>query len=138
MLVSEPEGTSSGDGDMWHNGGATCFVGHAVSALLDLHKAYEHVTHGHLLSQAVRFGFNLKLLRFIVILYSMHRVVMVGSVVTRLVRAHRLVRAVPGVQVSGAVSRAAVARWCAASLHHVLHLPAARANGCEGLCHCSR
>ena len=53
-------------------------------------------------------------------------------------RAHRLVRAVPGVQVSGAVSRAAVARWCAASLHHALHLPAACANGCEGLCHCSR
>ena len=63
----------------------------AVSALLDLHKAYEHVTHEHLQVQAVKHDFNWKLLRFLLLLYSMDRVILVGRIVTDVVRTGRTI-----------------------------------------------
>ena len=58
-----------------------------MSALLDLHKAYEYVTHSWLIEQAVQHSFNWKILRFLIMLYSMTRPVIVGGLATERVGA---------------------------------------------------
>ena len=63
----------------------------AISALLDLHKAYEHVPHEWLVKQAVKYSFNWKLVRFLIMLYSMLRMVLAGGVATGSVRATRTI-----------------------------------------------
>ncbi len=105
---------------------ATATDQHAVSALLDLHKAYEHVRHQYLQAQAVQYGFNWKLLRFLLALYSMNRVIMVGRVVTTVVRAGRTI--VAGCSFATTLLRLAlirvldlaVQRWPPPCLHYAV------------------
>ena len=59
----------------------------AASALIDLEKAYEHISHAYLWQMAKKHGFNLRLLRFIIGLYQGPRFVMVKGIVTDAVHA---------------------------------------------------
>ena len=59
--------------------------------LSDLVKAFEHIKHSLLLAQAIAFGFNLVVLRFLLRIYAMPRLVSIGRVVAGKVAVNRTV-----------------------------------------------
>ncbi len=59
----------------------------AASSLIDLEKAYEHVTHPFLWRMGVKHMFNLRLLRFVIVLFGGPRVVMSNGIATGTIHA---------------------------------------------------
>ena len=67
---------------------------HAVSALIDIERAFDSVDHDLLRRQAVVHGYDMNILRFLINMYGMKRIIMVERVVTKPVVATRSI--VPG------------------------------------------
>ena len=66
----------------------------AATALYDIVKAFENINHQHLINQAVKYGFNLCVLRWCIRCYRMRRVIVVQGVATNQVCTSKTV--VPG------------------------------------------
>ena len=63
-------------------------VGQTVaSALIDVQRAFENIQHPYLVAMAKKHKFNLRMLRFLLVMYSGPRIVMVAKVTTAFVRA---------------------------------------------------
>ena len=73
---------------------ATYIGNHAVSALLDIERAFDSVDHDLLRRQAVVHRYDMNILRFLINMYGMKRIIMVERVVTKPVVATRSI--VPG------------------------------------------
>ena len=68
---------------------ATCIGNHAVSALLDIERAFDSVAHDLIRRQAVVQGYDMNILRFLIKMYGMKRIIMVERVLTKPVVATR-------------------------------------------------
>ena len=79
---------------------------HAIAAFLDIVKAFEYIEHFKLKQNAVRYGFSLVVLKYLVAIYTMPRRIRVGQVITAEVVAKRSV--VPGDSFADLLMRLAV------------------------------
>jgi hypothetical protein len=70
---------------------ATASGHHAASVLLDVSKAFENVQHHSLVASAEKYGFNLKLLMFLLRVYRMPRCIRVGRAYTDVVSSSKTI-----------------------------------------------